>query len=62
LGKRHRYRGCRYARVQDLAGNACMTGLTQASLASGLTNRWSARVRNKVPGSKVCARGAQLNR
>jgi len=27
-----------------------------------LTNLWSERVKNKVPGSYVGARGAQLNR
>ena len=29
LGKRHRDPGRRYACVQGLAGNACMTGLTR---------------------------------
>jgi hypothetical protein len=62
LGKRHRYRGCRYACVQDLAGNACMTGLTQASLASGLTNRWSARVEDELRSPNRRGRSAQLNR
>jgi hypothetical protein len=27
-----------------------------------LTNRWSGRVKDKVPSSDVCARAAQLNR
>ncbi len=30
--------------------------------ASGLTNRWSGRVKDKVPSSYVGARAAQLNR
>jgi hypothetical protein len=29
---------------------------------SGLTNRWSGRVRDKVPSSNIGARAAQLNR
>jgi len=62
LGKRHRCRGGRDACVQGLAGNACLTGLTQTTLGCGLTSRWSARMGNKVPSPNRRSRGASLNR
>jgi hypothetical protein len=36
--------------------------LSPTGIGAGLTNRWSARVRDKVPRSYDIARGAQLNR
>ena len=36
--------------------------LAQGPAECGLTNRWSGRVKDKVPSSNVGARAAQLNR
>jgi len=37
-------------------------GIWELRAQSGLTNRWSGRVRDKVPSSYAGARAAQLNR
>jgi hypothetical protein len=48
--------------MKHLEIDARVTKPARSSWSCGLTNRWSGRVKDKVPSSNVGVRVAQLNR
>ena len=47
---------------EDSSGSRLHVNSRSPTLECGLTNRWSGRVKDKVPSSDIGARAAQLNR